>query len=529
MTALQAYGAQQKQRRMMGQQPAAVSLPLPPPYGGLNALSALAAMPPQDALILDNYFPRPGAVSLRQGYREWTTGGMGGQPVQTLAEWASGGSRVLVAAANGHLYDCSTLSATATSLASGFTSNQWQTLMFRGQLHLVNGADAPQMFNGSTVSAPAWSGPTLANLIHLNSYRSRMYFVEKNTLKIWYGGVDAVSGALTAFDMSSLFKRGGTLSFMATWTRDSGEGMDDLAVFVSDQGEIQVYQGAYPADPTWYRIGRFDTLEPLGRRCFATFGSELLIGTVGGVIPLSAIIAFGQEEQASKAITFKINQLISDAALNWQGNFGWQLQIYPHGNYILLNVPVSDTSGSIVSWQYVVNTLTGAWCRFLGMNGPCWALFDTLLYFGTGNGKVMQADYGFSDGSTGSLKSNGSAITGNLKTSFQDYDLPGRFKRFLNIQPFVASNGAVNVALLMLVDYRDRALEGSISTNQSGSPWDTSPWDVTPWGDATVVNRSWFGIGAAGHVGSIRLSTMTTSNSIQVQGFNVMFEPGGML
>lgn len=529
MTALQAWGAKSLQRRRQGQAPQSVVLPMPPPFGGLNAISAKAAMPAEDALILDNYFPRPGGVVLRAGYRIWTTGGMGGASVQTLAEWASGGTRKLLAAANSNIYDCSTLGASATSLASGFTSDQWQTVQFRAQLHLVNGADAPQMYNGSTVSAPAWTGPTVANLINVNIYRSRMYFVEKNTLKIWYGGVDAVSGALTAFDMQSLFRRGGTLSFMATWTRDSGNGMDDLAVFVSDQGEIQVYQGAYPNDPTWYRIGRYDTLEPLGLRAYATFGSELLIGTVGGVIPMSAIIAFGAEEQTSKAITFKINQLISNASMLWQDNFGWQLIVYPHGNYIVLNVPVSDDAGSVSSWQYVVNTLTGGWCRFLGQNAPCFGIFNMLLYFGTGDGRVMQADYGYSDGSTAELKTDGSVISGTIKTSFQDYQLPGRFKRFLNCQPFISSNGEVSLGIAIQVDYKDRAIEGTISTNQSGSPWDTSPWDTTPWGDATQVNRAWLGIGGAGHVAALRINTMTTSNTIEFQGFNLMLEPGGQL
>lgn len=529
MTALQAWGARKLAKKRQGQQPASLVLPVPPPFGGLNAISALAAMPAEDAIILDNYFPGPGGVSLRQGYRVWTPDGLGGDPVQTLAEWVSGGDRVLLAAANGNIYDCSTLGASASSLASGFVSDQWQTVMFRGQLHLANGADAPQMFNGSAISAPAWTGPTLANLVNVNIYRSRMYFVEKDTLKIWYGGVDSISGALTSFDMQSLFKLGGSLLFMATWTRDSGNGMDDLAVFVSDQGEVLVYQGAYPADPTWYRIGRFETLEPLGYRAFTSLGAELLIGTVGGVIPMSAIISLGTEEQAARAITYKINQLISNAALLWQTNFGWDLQSYPHGNYILLNVPVSDDPGSVVSWQYVANTLTGAWCRFLGQNAASWTLYDTLLYFGTGDGQIMQADYGYSDGSTAALKTNGSTIVGNIKTAFSDYEMAGTFKRFVNCQPFISSNGQVDVALAMLVDYRDRALEGTTSTNVSGSPWDTSPWDVTPWGDAIQVNRSWFGVGAAGHTGALRLNTMTTSNAITVQGFNVMFEPGGKL
>lgn len=520
---------QQKQKRQVGQKPASVVLPVPPPFGGLNAVSAKASMPIQDAIVLDNYFPGPGGVTLRLGSRVWTTGGMNGAAVQTVAEWAGESSRKLIAAANGAFYECSTFNTTATSLATGFTSDIWQTAMFRNQLHFVNGADAPQMYNGSTISAPAWTGPTVTTLINVNIYRSRMYFVEKNSLSIWYGGVNAVSGALTEFDMQSIFQRGGSLSFMATWTRDSGSGADDLAVFVSDQGEVLVYQGANPTDSTWRLIGRFDTLTPLGRRCYATLGSDLVVGTVGGLIPLSKIMLLGQQDQLGAAITYKINKLFSSAAAVYGANPGWTVQVYPLGNYVLVNIPISVTAGSYASWQYVVNTLTGAWCRFLGMNAQSWCLFEDKLYFGTGSGTVLLADSGYSDGCTSTFNTNGTAITGNIKTAFYAYEMPGNIKRFLNVQPLISSNGEVSIALAVSVDYRDRAIEGTVSANTSGSPWDISPWDTTPWGDAVTVNRAWFGVAGVGHTAALRLNTMTTSNAIEVQGFNVMFEPGGPL
>jgi hypothetical protein len=44
------------------------------PIGGLNARDSLAAMPPQDAVTLDNWFPTPTTVDLRKGYTQWSTG-----------------------------------------------------------------------------------------------------------------------------------------------------------------------------------------------------------------------------------------------------------------------------------------------------------------------------------------------------------------------------------------------------------------------------------------------------------------------
>lgn len=533
MGAVAAWGASRRAQRQSLQSPQAapqaIVIPIPPPYGGLNASAPLAAMPPQDASIMDNYFSSPGGVVLRNGSVQHTTGGMGGLPVQMLTEWAGPSSTKMIAAANGNIYDCTTFNASASSLASGYGSNQWQTVMFRQKVHLANGVDAPQSYDGTVIAAPAWSGVTLTTLSNVNIYRSRVYFVQKNTLSIWYGGVDASSGALTQFDMQSIFQRGGYLLYMATWTRDSGNGMNDLAVFVSSQGEILVYQGGYPADSTWSLIGRYTTLIPLGNKAVSNYGAELLIGTVGGLIPMSAIIQYGPQAQLAQALTFKINPLISQAAMLYSGNFGWQVKVYPVGNYLLINVPVSDATGSITSWQYVLNIYNGAWCRFLGQNAPVWAIHNGLLYFGTGDGRVAQADYGTSDLSTGTTKTNGTAITGNIKTAFQDYGFPGQIKQFTNVMPLIGTNGTVALGLALSVDYQDQAITGTLSVNQSGSPWNTSPWNTTPWGDQVNVNIGWYGIAGVGHVGALRLNTMTTSNSINVEGFNMMFFPGGVI
>jgi hypothetical protein len=513
-------------RRALQRVPAQ-NIPSPPPYGGWNTIAPLAAMPPQDAILLDNYFPALGSVKLRKGYRVHTTGGMGGDQVDTLAEWAGSASRKLIGCANGNIYNCSTFNTTASSLASGYTSDRWQTVMFRGSLHFANGADAPQAFDGTSISAPAWTGPTLTTLIHVNIYRSRMYFVEKESFSVWYGGVNAVSGALTEFDMQSLFKKGGQLSFMATWTRDSGQGMDDLAVFVSDQGELLVYQGAYPNDSTWSLIGRFETLRPVSRRSYVGLGADVLVSTYGGIIPLTAVMHYGLGEQTNYSISKKIDGILPETTAVYGANFGWEMLIYPNGDYGLINVPLA-VGANAQSWQFVWNTSTGAWCRFKGQNALTWTLYNDRPYFGTASGTVMQADYGSSDGSTGALEIDGSAIMADVQGAYHAYGSPGRLKRFLNIQPLVATNNDLTLSLEMFVDYRNRFLDAVASSSAGGAIWDVAAWDDEDWSDATVTGNAWYGASGVGHVGSIRMASLTTSNEIEIQGFNVIFEPGGL-
>ena len=63
------------------------------PVGGLNARDALANMPPEDAVILDNWLPDATSVYLRNGYTSWATGFPGA--VKTLMTYSAGAARKL--------------------------------------------------------------------------------------------------------------------------------------------------------------------------------------------------------------------------------------------------------------------------------------------------------------------------------------------------------------------------------------------------------------------------------------------------
>ena len=68
----------------------------------------------------------------------------------------------------------------------------------------------------------------------------------------------AVAGAASMFDLGQIFTEGGYLMAMATWTVDAGYGVDDLAVFITSEGEVAVYRGG-----TW--LLPFHRMVPLPR------------------------------------------------------------------------------------------------------------------------------------------------------------------------------------------------------------------------------------------------------------------------
>jgi hypothetical protein len=53
--------------------------------------------------------------------------------------------------------------------------------------------------------------------------------------------------------------------------------------------------------------------------------------------------------------------------------------MYPKAGWLLINVPVANNT---TYHQYVVNTITGAACKFTGMNASTWGMYNNNLYFG---------------------------------------------------------------------------------------------------------------------------------------------------
>ena len=260
---------------------------VPAPVGGWNARDSYAAMGASDAVILENFFPLPYAVSLRKGFTEWVTGIT--DPVETVLQYRPPtGNGELFAAAGANIFDVSSSGAVGAAEVSALTSAQWQYINFSvggtAYLYAVNGADKPLLYNGATwtpidgASVPAVTGVTTTTLANINIHKTRVWFCENGTLKAWYLPTNAVGGAALALDLSNLCQRGGYLVTMATWSYDNGRGMDDYAVFVTSEGEVIVYQGTDPASSaTWSLVGVYAIGTPLGRRCAVKYGGDLLL------------------------------------------------------------------------------------------------------------------------------------------------------------------------------------------------------------------------------------------------------------
>jgi hypothetical protein len=495
---------------------------IPAPIGGWNARDALADMDERDAVYLDNWFPETTSVGIRKGNSAFCTVDAG-TAVESVMEYG-GTTRKLFAVANTTLYDVS--SGTASSSITGLANARFQHVNFGtagGQfLIIVNGSDTPRNFNGTswdTAPAITGSGLTSSNLIHVNSYQQRLFFIEKNTMNYWYLDVNSIGGTASKVNLSSLFRHGGYLMAMGTWTRDGGSGPDDLAVFITSEGEIAVYSGTNPGDASlWSLVGIFRIGKPIGRRCFEKFGSDLAIVTSQGVVPLSRVLVSVDGQGNELALSSKIQSAFNDAVITHGAKYGWQPILYPDAHMMLVNIPTSEGS---TAEQYVVNTITGAWCKFTNWDASSWSLFSGNLYFGGGDGIVYQAWTGQDD--------NGSNISADGKQAFS-YLKSRRQKQVKMVRPVITADGDLTAILSVSVDFEDKYPIGSTtSSTTSGSPWDTSSWDVSDWGSSGEVAKNWTTVSAVGYAVATRMIIATAALTVSWQSTDFLYEDGGVL
>jgi hypothetical protein len=505
-------------------------------------------MKPLRAVELLNWFPQPGWLEVRKGYRYHSWGMGDTTPVQSLMAWQGPASSKMFAAAGAVVYDV-TSNAVAASSNTGRTGARYQQTMMRTSagafLWVCNGIDAAQHYNGSAWAAPALTGITAADIVHVCLHKKRLWFVVKDSTSVYYLATDAVAGAATEFPLGANFSRGGYLLAMATWTRDGGSGADDYAVFISSRGQVAIYAGTDPSSSTtWSLVGVFDIPTPIGRRCFARFGADLLLITMEGVFPLSRLLSVDQSQVDRVAITERISASFNDAAQSYSSLWGWEVAVFAAGTRIVVNIPTSENA---TAKQFVMNTLSGAWCEYDNHNANCWAIYNDQLYFGGMDGRVYRANTGRADVST--------AITAVGQTSYQAHGT-ANVKRFSLLKPLITTTGSNRPALGLSLDFSETDNLSSPPASQSSnqSVWDIALWDTGTWTDSGVGQvQDWTNVVGIGAFGSIKFraqtgvqvggsawgvsvwgsgawgSDATSDETMRINGFLLTYEPGGVL
>lgn len=376
---------------------------------------------------------------------------------------------------------------------------------------------------GTYTVVPTITGVDPRTFIVVTLYANRLFFVEKDSMRVWYLTANQISGAASSFDLGSLMSMGGSLQTMATWTVDNADGVQEYACFISTEGEVLMYAGTDPSSASnWVKAGHFYIGRPIGRRCVARWGSDMVVLTTDGFVPLSKAL-LTDRFQLQGAISDKISNLVNTDTRSYFNNFGWQAIFYPTGAKMLVNVPQVQNSQQ---YQYVMNTITGAWCRFTGWNANVFEILGNDLYFGSnvvsGSAYVSKCDVGYSD--------DGAYIFGEAKTAFQYFGYPGRQKHVSMVQPVFSITGNMTATLAIDMDFTDSypAAQPAFS-GTGGTLWNTALWNTFPWSPGVSTKTDWQGITGVGDSGALHMRIVNNMSTTSWQAVTYVFRLGGVL
>ena len=489
--------------------PAAQVQSFPAPIGGLVTNAALSSG--AGAVVLENFWPTPRGIEPRGGLVEVCTIGAA---VKRLFQHRASGK--FFAANTTGIYEFSDASTGALSpVVSGQTSGEWsnyETQTSGGSfLTLVNGVNKMQVFNGTAwqqvtaVSVPlAITGIDTALLYHVWGHRNRLFFVQKGTLTAWYLGVNSIAGAATALPLTGVFRKGGSLLMGGTWSSDSGDGIDDRCVFVTDAGEVAIYAGNDPGDVNnWSLQGIYDIGDVMGREAAINIAGDLAFGTIDGIIPLSAAVSKDPAQ-------LKVASIASNIAPDWArdvalANSPWRVTRWPRGN-MLIATPIGAIADSRI---YVSNLSTGAWATITGWNVGDIQALGTGLYLGSKDGTINRAWLGGTD--------KGAPFVCRGALSFDPCGNPAAIKVARAMRTVWRVTAGLLAGASLSADYGTAFPMAPDVTNAEDDPfgvWDVSLWGLANWGDGGTsynIIADWHSVSIHGFAFSPQVQI--TSNS----------------
>lgn len=337
------------------------------------------------------------------------------------------------------------------------------------------------------------TGVDTSRLTYVWSYKNRLFFIEKDSLNVWYLPVDQISGVAEVFPMGGEFSEGGKLLFGSSWSLDSSGdgGLSEQCIFVTDEGQVSVYQGFSPEpDQGWSRVGVYKIGKPLGNLAHKRAGGDIIIATDIGDVPLSQAINRDVAALAPGAVSYAIetewNLTVQERRFN-----PWHCVLWPERQMAIVAPPTGEDQSPMV---LVANARTGAWTRFTGWDITCICVYDGRLFFGSKNGKVIEAYVTGMD--------EGLPFTASFVPLFRDLGSPMSLKIGKMGRAVLRGAQTVNDQVSMLTDYI-LSLPPSPAAAQitSDSVWGEAVWGQSVWGGRAEkqIQQRWASVGGAGY------------------------------
>lgn len=500
--------------------PAAQVRHLAAPLKGLSRYAEVNETNPLLASILTNWVVEDDRITIRPGYKE--IGAVpGGTAVETLIPHY-GVPEKLIAASGGGFYNL-----TGELLDSGYLTNDWAWTSFSDLSDtdytiMVNGSDGVVSWDGdvaftteAVTAPPAEDWIDIALLDKTLSHMNRLWFADSKNLAVFYLPLQQKTGELAFLPLNAIFKRGGVIRAIATWTIDGGMGMDDQLVIFTSNGECAIYSGTDPeADFSLVGVFRFDA--PMSKDSLINHGGDLYVMISTGLVPMSTLLrAEGDQLGVSDR---NVMGEFEKSSKPWRTEPGWGIIFNSHTNHAICNLPIGNNQ-----FIQMVRLMPGqVWSKWEGVPSRCWGWMDNRAYFGSPDGKIYAGGQEY-------LNDNGAPINADVRFAWSSYKSVSK-KAFRMARLYAVTEGGIaNPSVVIETDYvpKETFTVPDPIPGSPGADWNTATWDVDAWAAPPVSRQNWQGVSGIGRVGAPRVRISVIDTAYSLTGIDVMFEVGG--
>lgn len=369
------------------------------------------------------------------------------------------------------------------------------------------------------VTAPPsepWIVPDQFNIVL--SHMNRLWFADNANLAVYYLPLQQKSGEVAVLPLNALFKRGGSIRAMYTWTTEGGENINDQLVVFSTNGEAVIYGGVDPGpdgDFNLTGIFRFDA--PMSKHSVVNYGGELYVLISTGLVPMSTLMR-AESEQLGQADR-NVHSNFFGAALRFRDRPGWMAMLNPSSGRLICNTP----QGGLNTYRQMVRFMPNPiWATWSSLPARCWGWVDNRLFFGSDDGKVYEMHPTF-------LNDDGKPIRIDVMGAWSNFGTPA-VKHFKMMLPYLQSDGTPKPFVDIKVNYdmTPPTNQPDVTYGSVGATWDEAIWDESNWASAVDTHDNWSGVGVLGQVGAPRLVALISDCEFALTGWDVLYETGSV-
>ena len=539
------------------------------PVRGLNYRDPPARQMPDDAFALVNALSDSGGITLRNGYQEYATN-VPGETIGTIMSYYPATSAslpspaalpqsvvtrrrqlqptlqnvvidgLLFAAAGNRIFNITGGGAGPWVPQSGtYPSNYWTWRNFQnaagnfliavndlGSYIIYGGAGFSSGFSSGfrisqtgfqRVSAASVTGVNPDTFCHVTVWKRRLWFTEIRSTRAWYLPPEQLGGEARQFDFGPLFRHGGHLVSINSWTMDGGEGLDDYLVALSSEGDVVIYKGYDPdsaaTDPSafqlhgiWY-IGAL----PKGRRQTDPYGGDLYILSRQGINQVSKLVSMAQVAESLVGDNGdRIDPYIANLMKNSADEDGWYFKSLPSEQMIIVGIPEQLTGEGPTQLGFKLRE--SAWSLLYGLPVTCWTNHDGHIFAGglpttpiDGQGKVFVM---FENSTDGAALDNalGALVKARITPAYSAMGSPGMLKRFPMIRPTVLTQFTPGLEITILENYED-TVNFNVPTLPSieSARWNIDKWNHALWSGPLRPIQKWLGTHGDGYTATVQL------------------------